>query len=81
MSLVEERYMGEGSAQRIEINGVSEILIGSKVNVGLTWSGKELPSSRRGDLRVVDFSSDSGMIMVGIERGVREKGCTLRGRS
>jgi hypothetical protein len=52
---------------------VSEILIRSKVDVGLTWSGKELLSSRGGDLTVVDFSSDSrGMIMVGIERCVRE---------
>jgi hypothetical protein len=50
---------------------MSEILIGSRVNDSLTWSGKVLPSdpsSRRGDLTVVDFSSGSGMIMVGIER-------------
>lgn len=77
MGLGEKGYMGEGSAQRIEIDGVSEILIGSKINVGLTWSGKELPSSRRGDLTAVDFSSDSGMIMVGIERGVCERGNVL----
>jgi hypothetical protein len=70
MSLGEEGYMGEGSAQRIEINGVSGILIGSNVNVGLTWSGTELPPSRRGDLTVVDFSSESGMIMGRNREGV-----------
>jgi hypothetical protein len=42
---------------------------GIKVNVGLTWSGKELPSSGRGDLTVVgDFSLNSVMTMVGMER-------------
>lgn len=84
MSLREQGYMGEGSAQRIEINGVSDILIGSRsTNVSLTWSGTELPSSRRGgDLTVVDFSSDSVTIMVvGIERREREGMSPLRTRS
>ena len=31
--------------------------------VGLTWSGRELLSSRRGDLTVLDLSSDSVRIM------------------
>jgi hypothetical protein len=41
---------------------------GIKVGAGLTWSGKELPSSGRGDLTVVGFSSNSVMTMVGMER-------------
>lgn len=45
------------------------------VNVGLTWSGKELPSGR-GDLTVVESSLISVMTMVGMER-VCERGDVL----
>jgi hypothetical protein len=69
MTLGEEGYMGEGSAQRIAINGVSDMhLMGSRSIVGLTWSGKELLSSGRGDFTVVDSSLISVMTMVGLER-------------
>jgi hypothetical protein len=40
------------------------------VNVGLTWSGRELPSSRRGDLTVAGSPSDSGTIIEAINREV-----------
>jgi hypothetical protein len=51
--------------------------MGSRSMYGLTWSGTELPSLRRGDLAEVEFSLGSGMIMVGMKRCLREGNSVL----